>query len=405
MSIFGTVATVLVLLLHRYLYTRLVRDTGLRGGARFAATMGLVLLATALLASLFLRRVIDRDTLSPLPMVAWTWAGVMFYLALVLGAVDAARLVARLKRAVARRLAPGRDDPESPGAPDAVAPPDPARRLAMARIAATTASLSAAGLGLYGFRSARGGDFELSEHVIRIARLPPALDGLRIVQLTDIHLGPTIGRRFLADVVDKTNALRPDLIVITGDLVDGSVASLGRDVTELTKLRGRYGTAFVTGNHEFFSGVDPWLETLRGLGIRVLANERLSIGDPGPKGAGFDLAGIHDAWGGRYGAEYAPDLAKAVAGRDPERALVLLAHQPKQIDAVEGFGVDLQLSGHTHGGQLWPFGGVAALAQPWIRGLHSRGDTRIYVSKGTGYWGPPMRVGAPPEIASLILTV
>lgn len=396
MSIFGTVATVLVLLLHRYLWQRLVRDTGLRGGARFAGTLGLVLLATALLASLFLRRSIDRDTLSPLPMVAWAWAGVMFYLALLLGAVDFARLATKLKRAAGRRLS---------RAQEPLVSPDPTRRLAMARIAASTASLSAAGMGLYGFRSARGGDFEMPEHAVRIPRLPPALDGLRIVQLTDIHIGPTIDHRFLADVVEKTNALRPDLVVITGDLVDGSVEHLGRDVAELANLRGRYGTAFVTGNHEFFSGVDPWMEYLRSLKIRVLANERLSVGDAGPGGARFDLVGIHDAWGGRRGPDYAPDLAKAVAGRDPEHALVLLAHQPKQIDATEGFGVDLQLSGHTHGGQLWPFGGAAALAQPWIRGLHSHGDTRIYVSQGTGYWGPPMRVGAPPEIASLILTV
>lgn len=402
MSIFGTVATVLTLLIHRYLWKRLVRDTGLRRGARFLGSLGIALLATALLASLFLRRSIDRDVLSPLPMIAWAWAGIMFYLALVLGAADFARLTAHLGRAVARRLSRPRRPTRDPGA---LVPPDPGRRVAMARIVATTASLSAAGVGLYGFRSACGGDFEMPEHAIRIARLPPALDGLRIVQLSDIHIGPTIDRRFLADVVAKTNALRPDLVVITGDLVDGSVGSLGGDVAELTNLRGRYGTAFVTGNHEFFSGVDPWMGHLRGLGIHVLANQRIAVGDPGPGGAGFDLAGIHDAWGGRRGAQYAPDLAKAVAGRDPERALVLLAHQPRQIDDTEGFDVDLQLSGHTHGGQLWPFGGVAALAQPWLRGLHRRGDTRIYISQGTGYWGPPMRVGAPPEIASLILTV
>ncbi|MEZ4266141.1 MAG: metallophosphoesterase [Myxococcota bacterium] len=405
MSVFGTVATVLVLLIHRYLWKRLARDTGLRGGARFAVTLGLVVLATALLASLFLRRSIDRDVLSPLPMIAWAWAGVMFYLLLFMGAADLARLPGKIRRALALRSNRRKQASAPEAEQTAPAPPDPARRQVLARIAASTAALGATGMGLYGFRSARGGDFELPEHAVRIPRLPPALDGFRIVHLTDIHVGPTIDRRFLTDVVDKTNALKPDLVVITGDLVDGSVESLGGDVAELAKLRGRFGTAFVTGNHEFFSGVDPWVEYLRGLGIRVLANERVRIGDAGPGGASFDLAGIHDAWGGRRGAAYAPDLGRALAGRDPERGLVLLAHQPKQIADTEGFGVDLQLSGHTHGGQLWPFGAAAAMVQPWIRGLHRHGDTQIYVSQGTGYWGPPMRVGAPPEIASLILTV
>ncbi|MCB9728788.1 MAG: metallophosphoesterase [Deltaproteobacteria bacterium] len=395
MSLFATVAITLVLLIHYYLWARLVRDTHLGGTARFAGTSALVVLLLALLASVVLRRSVEREVLGPLPLVAWTWAGLMFYLLLLLGVGDLIRAASRLTTGLRRRL--GRDS-ASPG------PPDPGRRQALARLAAGGAVLGSAGLGIYGVRRARSGDFETPEHVIAIPRLPRALDGYRIVQLSDVHVGPTIGRRFLDEMVERTNALRPDLVVITGDLVDGSVAMLGQDVGTLSKLRARHGTAFVTGNHEFFSGVDEWLTCLRRLGIQVLGNQRVSIGDRGPGGASFDLAGIHDAWGGRRGDAYAPDLTRALRGRDPERALVLLAHQPKQIDMAEGHGVDLQLSGHTHGGQLWPFGEATALVQPWIRGLHSRGDTRIYVSKGTGYWGPPMRVGAPPEIASLVLT-
>jgi predicted MPP superfamily phosphohydrolase len=401
MSLFGTVAAALVVLIHRYLWVRFVRDTGLRGAARAFATVALVALAASLLATVLLRRSLDRETVGLWALFAWGWAGLMFYLLLFVGTLDLARLGGRLAGRL-ERLRRGPASAEAAGA--VVAAPDPGRRQALARLVAGGAAVSAASVGVYGYRTARSGEFVRPEHVVRIPRLPRALDGFRIVHLTDIHVGPTIGRHFLADVVDQTNSLKPDLVVITGDLVDGSVESLGRDVEELGRLRGRFGTAFVTGNHEFFSGVDPWVEYLRGLGMRVLANERVSIGDGAADGASFDLAGIHDAWGGRRGAAYAPDLGRALAGRDTDRALVLLAHQPKQIDATEGFDVDLQLSGHTHGGQLWPFGGAAALVQPWIRGLHSHGDTRIYVSQGTGYWGPPMRVGAPPEIASLILT-
>jgi predicted MPP superfamily phosphohydrolase len=229
--------------------------------------------------------------------------------------------------------------------------------------------------------------------------LPAGSHGTTIVQLTDLHVGPTIGRAFIEDIVRRTNALAPDIVAITGDLVDGSVEALGEAVAPLGDLRARHGVFFVTGNHEYFSGVTPWLAALERLGIKVLANERVSIGGA----EGFDLAGIHDQSGARFDPAHGSDPAAALAGRDPAREVVLLAHQPKSVTAAARLGVGLQLSGHTHGGQLWPFGLLVQLQQPFIHGLHRVGETQIYVSPGTGYWGPPMRLGTRAEITRIRL--
>jgi predicted MPP superfamily phosphohydrolase len=239
---------------------------------------------------------------------------------------------------------------------------------------------------------------EVKEIGVNLPRLPSAHDGTTIVQLTDIHVGPTIGRAFIEDLVRRTNELRPDLVAITGDLVDGSVESLRHAVEPLRDLRARHGVFFVTGNHEYFSGAGPWITELGRLGIRVLRNERVSVGGPG----GFDLAGIDDHSAGRLG-EAPSDLARALTGRDPSRAVVLLAHQPRAIFEASRLGVDLQLSGHTHGGQIWPFTYLVKLQQPYVAGLHRHGDSQIYVSPGTGYWGPPMRLGTRAEITRLTL--
>ena len=205
-------------------------------------------------------------------------------------------------------------------------------------------------------------------------------------------------------MVEKTNALRPDLVVITGDLVDAPVAHLGPRLAPLARLSARCGVAFVTGNHEYYAGAGEWCAFLRRRGLRVLLNERVAIGDEHPGGASFDLAGIPDYNGGRFLRGHEPDLERALLGRDPARELVVLAHQPRQISLARGKGVGLQLSGHTHGGQMWPFGALVMIFQPWIAGFHRAEDgTAIYVSRGTGFWGPPMRVLEPAEIATIVL--
>jgi len=234
---------------------------------------------------------------------------------------------------------------------------------------------------------------------VKLERLPPALSGLTIVQLTDVHIGPTIGRSFLEHVVERTNQAKPDAIVITADLADGSVAALRTHVEPLAKLRARHGVFFVTGNHEYYSGVEEWLDELARLGVRPLRNERVAIVDAS---ASIDLAGVDDASAHMPG--HGADYARALGGAAPDRELVLLAHQPSQIVHAARAGVGLQLSGHTHGGQIWPFGALVRLNQPYVAGLHRHDErTQIYVSRGTGYWGPPMRLFCPAEITKVVL--
>lgn len=235
---------------------------------------------------------------------------------------------------------------------------------------------------------------------VRLRRLPHAQAGTTIAQISDLHVAPLLGRDYVARVVARTNALQPSLIVITGDLVDGTVEQLRDAVAPLAELRAPHGVYFVTGNHEYYSGVDPWIAELTRLGVRVLRNERVTIGDAA---ASFELAGIDDWTAASFGGGHGANLAEALRGHDPARELILLAHQPKAIYEAAELGVGLMLSGHTHGGQIWPFGYLVKLAQPYLAGLAQHGATQIYVNRGTGYWGPPMRLAVPPELTLLEL--
>ena len=233
---------------------------------------------------------------------------------------------------------------------------------------------------------------------IVLARWPSQLDGFRIAQISDVHIGPLLGRSFAERLVARVNALAADLVVVTGDLVDGAVEKIGAEVAPFGDLRAQHGVWFVPGNHDFYSGVDGWEKRLRELGIRVLRNERVELaGD-----AGFDLAGVDDHRGD-WSKGTTEDVDAAVAGRDAQRALILLAHDPQTFPKAAALGVDLQLSGHTHGGQIWPFGALVRLITPYVAGLHARGESQIYVSRGSGFWGPPMRLFAPSEIGELVI--
>jgi uncharacterized protein len=236
---------------------------------------------------------------------------------------------------------------------------------------------------------------------VPVADLPDALHGFRIVQISDIHVGPTIGRRYLEAVVAAVNGLQPDVVAITGDLVDGSVAELRNQVAPLRGLVSRHGTYFVTGNHEYYSGVDAWLAELRRMGINVLHNEHVSIDHEGAK---LLLAGVPDFSGGHFDRAHRSDPQAALAGAPPDAAVkILLAHQPRSAAAAAQAGFDLQLSGHTHGGQFLPWNFFVKLQQPFTSGLHRLGRLWVYVSRGTGYWGPPKRIGAPSEITCVRL--
>jgi len=235
---------------------------------------------------------------------------------------------------------------------------------------------------------------------IPLANLPPALAGFGIVQLSDIHVGPTIKSDYVQAIVDRVNQLDADLVVITGDVVDGSVDQLRTHTAPLGTLRSRHGSYVVTGNHEYYSGAAAWGREFERIGLRGLHNRHVVIAH---RGARFVLAGVTDFSAGAFDAAQASDPVAALAGSPPDLLRILLAHQPRSAAAAEAAGFDLQLSGHTHGGQFWPWNHFVALQQPFTAGLHRLGRLAIYTSRGAGYWGPPKRFGAPSEITLLRL--
>ena len=236
---------------------------------------------------------------------------------------------------------------------------------------------------------------------VPIADLPVPLHGFTIAQISDIHIGPTIKREYVAAIVDAVNHLHADMIAVTGDLVDGSVKQLSVHTQPLSRLSARHGAFFVTGNHEYYSGVSGWVAELRRLGLRVLMNEHVVLRH---KGGVVVVAGVTDYSAHHYDSAQQSDPAAAIAGAPTDAAVkLLLAHQPRSAFAAEPAGFHLQLSGHTHGGQFWPWTFFVRLQQPFTAGLRRLGSLWVYTSRGTGYWGPPQRLGAPSEITHLRL--
>nr|CRH06444.1 Putative integral membrane protein with phosphohydrolyase domain [Candidatus Magnetococcus massalia] len=235
---------------------------------------------------------------------------------------------------------------------------------------------------------------QVKDVVVNIKDFPT--NGYTIVQLTDVHVGRTIKRDFVVELVQRTNAMQPDLVVITGDLVDMHPQRIAADLEPLKTLQAP--TYFVPGNHEYFHGVEVILAHLKGLNITPLTNQNVLLKE------GFYLVGLNDLFGRRFG-KHPPDVKEAYQGVDAQRPVIVLAHQPKLIEECEAQRCDLMLSGHTHGGQIFPFGALVKLAQPYLAGLYThKPGQQIYVSRGTGYWGPPLRVLAPSEITRLVIT-
>ncbi|MFF4685844.1 metallophosphoesterase [Streptomyces sp. NPDC001307] len=416
--------------LHWYVWRRLVRDTTRGPGpARRAGTAVFVAGPVLMVAALVTERSGAPFRLQrTLAWPGFLWMALALYLLLAVLVGEAVRPL--LRRALLRRRQPGAnpvepppgrpgqdpagslpgrpsrdggrgpgtatvaaDTQEAPGTREAPGTEEPTRRLFVSRVvagAAATAAAATVGYGTYGvLRGPR-----VKRVTIPLAKLPRAAHGFRIAVVSDIHLGPILGRDFAQKVVDTVNATQPDLIAVVGDLVDGSVKDLGPAAEPLARLRARHGAYFVTGNHEYFSGAEQWVAEVRALGLHPLENARTEL-------PYFDLAGVNDLQGESEGR--GPDFGKALGDRDTARACVLLAHQPVQIHEAVRYGVDLQLSGHTHGGQLWPGNLLAAAANPTVAGLDRYGDTQLYVTRGAGAWGPPTRVGAPSDVTVIEL--
>ncbi|WP_420708634.1 metallophosphoesterase [Streptomyces sp. NRRL F-4474] len=414
----------LLVAVHRWLWIRLVRDTTAPGGLpRRIGTASAIALPLLSVAALTAGRAGAPFWLQQ--TVSWPgylWLAVLLYLTLTMLVAEPIR--ALLLRRLAHRDPSGavaappaaqsasgtgtaaHTEPPSTAAaepePGAVLAPDvepaqPAaaapdrglsRRTFVARAvggAAAAVAVGTVGNGAYGVL--RGPSVRRVR--VPLVKLPRAAHGFRIAVVSDVHLGPVLGRAHAQRIVDTVNRTQPDLIAIVGDLVDGSVPDLGSAAEPLRGLTARHGSFFVTGNHEYFSGAEQWIEHVRELGLTPLENARRALPH-------FDLAGVNDIQGEREGS--GPDFRAALGDRDRSRAAVLLAHQPVVVHDAVKHGVDLQLSGHTHGGQLWPGEYLAELANPTVAGLERYGDTQLYVSRGAGAWGPPVRVGAPSDI-------
>ena len=375
MIVAAVVLSAITLLLHFYVWSRVVRDAQWPAPWRTVLTVTVFALAALVPAAFFAMRYLPRALNGPISWVVYVWMGFALYLFLFSVATDVGRALAAAFRAL---------------------PADPERRLFLSRAIAAVIGAGAGLVGGWGLVNGLRG-FDVRKVRIALGRLPAGASGYRIVQMSDVHVGPTIGRSFVESIVRETNALAPDMVVITGDLVDGSVEQLRELVEPLRDLRARDGVFFVTGNHEYYSGADAWIAHLRTLGVRVLRNERVDV-----RGL-FELAGVDDASSGRMLPHHGQDVAGALEGRDPARAVVLLAHQPKALKHAVASDVDLQISGHVHGGQMVPFNWLARLDQPFVQGLHRVERTWLYVSTGTGYWGPPMRVGPGAEVTHIEL--
>lgn len=378
-------------LMHLYLWKRLVKDPTRPGRTRLILTAVLLALAVLLVAALILPRMIGPAESGWVAWPGYLWFGVAAYLFLTLLVLEPVRLA--LRRWVRRQ--PSEPPGDAENVVDATALN---RRMFLAR--ASAAAAGAASVGLVGFGAATAlGPPDLLRVPVRLRNLDPAFTGFRIAVVSDIHLGPLSGRAHTERIVQMINEATPDLVAIVGDVVDGTVAQLGSAAEPLRDLVSREGTFFVTGNHEYFVD-DPfeWLRELERLDIQSLRNENTVL----RRGAGvLNLAGVNDLAGESYSD--APDFDAALTGLDAAGPTILLAHQPVMVAEAAARGVDLQLSGHTHGGQMWPFHYLVRAVQPSLAGLSTVDETQLYVTRGAGFWGPPVRVGAPPDITVLSL--
>jgi uncharacterized protein len=396
--VFFTIVTLLFAGVHAYLWWRLVRSTTAPGRTRRIGTA--VVAGLGLLAAVTF--VVTRSVGVDATWLAWpgyVWIAVLLYLALTLLVLEVPRLVLLIRqRARARRI------PVAAGGPSTVDDrpmdvPDPDRRLLLARAFAVTAGIVAVGAVSSGMRTAFG-PLRVDRVDVLLRGLDPRLDGFRVAVVGDVHIGPFMRAGFAERVVAAVDGERPDLVAVVGDLVDGSVGSLREAVRPFGELRAPHGAYFVTGNHEYSSGAPQWLDAVSDLGLRPLRNERLEVA---ANGAAFDLAGVNDAAARLYDPSEAPDYAAALGGRSRSRPLILLAHQPAQVREASRYGVDLQLSGHTHGGQTSPIDRITGLLQPVVAGLGTVDGTQLYVTRGAGFFGPPVRTGVAPEISVIRL--
>jgi predicted MPP superfamily phosphohydrolase len=382
--LFFSIVTIVVGSIHYYFWIKLIRNTGMPQLWKNIGISVLVALVLYLLTAMLLSQYLSTKYSQPLLWIAYLWMGIMMLLFITLLFTDLIKIVLYFysKFTVSKEFAV-----------------DIERRQFISGLIALGASsivFIASGISVINYYSKPF----VNKIQITLRGLPKVFNGFKIVQISDLHIGQLMTRSKLKEIVQQVNSLKPDLIAITGDLVDGSIKLLLNEVTPIKHLKAKKGVFFVTGNHEYYSGVENWISEIEKFGIKVLSNENIKINDGNDS---FYIAGVNDHEAKRFGEKHAADFNKALSGLDKNRKVILLAHQPIAVREAAEYGVDLVLSGHTHGGQIWPFNYLVYFQQPYIKGFYAYKKTKLFVNQGTGCWGPPMRLGTKNEITEVIL--
>ncbi len=388
MAPFVVVVLLILLLSHAWIGLRLAQPLGPPASrVAWALVVGNALLLPATLV--LTRRGLVDALAAPLAHAGYVAMGLFSLICAALLAVELLRLLLWSAHLVA-----GMSGWELPGA--RWLPAEAVHRARWLSAAVLGAALAVGALGWLGGKRAP----RIERHQHEVVGLPADLDGFRIVQISDLHLDNTGKGAFVDQVVNSVNQLRPDLVAFTGDLADGTVGQLRADAAPLARLESRHGSFFVTGNHEYYSGVTSWLGELERLGLTTLVNQHhlLEHGQ-----ARLRVAGVGDHRAGAFLPSHAPDAQQALRDAPPHDLCLLLAHQPRSAPEAARAGADLVLAGHTHGGQYFPWNLVIYLVEPYVTGWYRVGEAAMYVNRGTGTWGPPFRLGARSEITLIEL--
>jgi len=397
---FAVVICTIVMLVHFYVGRRLISPSGMKKPLRVAAWITLYIMAFLLLAGPVMDRIYTSPPkpmwLNALIWVSFTQMGIMVLVFLGLLIKDLFRLGKKLYQ-----FSNGKFKKTEAGEGEQTEDINISRRTFM--INGANLGIIGASTGLAGFGAGVAiGEPTIERVSIEVNNLPAGLEGMKIAQISDMHIGPTLKRDFTEMVVRTVNELKPDIIAVTGDLIDGYVDVLKHDTEPFKDLSAKYGTYYVTGNHEYYWGVRPWLKEVERLGMTVLSNESRIIST---SNGDLLLAGVTDYESERFTPDEASSPLKAISQNQHKKAdyKILLAHQPRSCFEAAKVGFNLQLSGHTHGGQFVPWNYLVKLQQPFVEGLDLYKDLLVYTNRGTGYWGPPIRIGVPSEISLLTL--